>query len=381
LSVAATLGAQGHRLTLVEQASGRRSGGVAIDVRGRALDTARRMAIYDEIFHNRISANEVWRFVDRDGDLLASWHVAAQFYDSPGDLELLRDTLVEILGDKVPGDADMRYDETLTGLAEHADGVTASFAGRADEEFDLVVGADGLHSAVRGFVFGPESQFVHHLGSYVGLVRGARSMEDIPGTEVYNEPGRVLVVAGQNPEPVAMFAFRSGWLDHDFRDVESHKRLVLDAFADVDGWRVKDALADVRTCDNFYFDTIAQVRMPSWSTDRVVLVGDSGYGPSFFSGMGSSLAMVGAEILADELAVGDSITSALRRYDRQMRPVVDEAQAMALDGMDVLFPDTWEAIQERNAAFNAVPVPVRDSSRTVPGASAGDAATASNHVR
>ncbi|MEV5807232.1 FAD-dependent monooxygenase [Streptomyces parvulus] len=351
LSAAVVLGARGHRLTVIEQAAGRRSGGVAIDVRGRALETARAMGVLDDIHASRITANAVWNFVDSEGSVQGSWHIADELYDSPDDIELLRDRLAEILAARVPRDVVFRYDETLTDLTQDATGVTASYAGRAPERFDLVVGADGLHSTVRRIAFGPERDFLHHLGSYVGLVRGAHRLADLSGMQIYNVPGRVLSVAADNPEPVAMLAFRSPWLDYDFRDTDAQKRLVLEAFDDVSGWRVPDALAEVRACDNFYFDSIAQVRMPGWSSGRVVLVGDSGYGPSFFSGMGSSLAMIGAESLAAALSDETSVENALRQYERQMRPHVDDAQSMALDGMDWLFPETQEGIDERNAAW------------------------------
>ncbi|MER5432382.1 FAD-dependent monooxygenase [Streptomyces sp. NPDC002588] len=354
LSTAVALGAQGHRLTVVEQAGGRRSGGVAIDVRGKALDTARAMGVYEDIYESRITENEAWEFVDGEGRTQASWRVAEQFYDSPDDVELLRDRLVEILAAHVPAGVEFRYDETLTGLSQDGSGVTATYSERAPERFDLVVGADGLHSTVRRLVFGPERDHLHHLGSYVGLVRGAYSLAGPGGTQIYNVPGRVMSVAGKSPEPVVMLAFRSPWLDYDYRDVDAQRRIVLSAFEGVSGWRVSDALAEVRTSGNFYFDSIAQVRMPGWSNGRVVLVGDAGYGPSFFSGMGSSLAMLGADLLAGELSAGGSVEAALSRYEQRMRPHVTEAQSMALDGMDLLFPQTQEAIDRRNAELNAI---------------------------
>lgn len=353
LSAAMTLGSQGHRLTLAEQADGPRSGGVAIDVRGAALEVARAWGVYDDILASRITANEAWRFVSEGGEVEAVWHVAEQFYDSPEDLELLRDRLVEILRQRVPAGIEERFDEHLCGLSEDQSGAWATFEGRTPQRFDLVIGADGLHSTVRQLAFGPESDHLRYLGSYVGLIRNTRSFGDLDGTFVFNRPGRVLMVAGGNPEPTAMFAFRSPWLDHDFRNTESHKRLVQDAFAGDDGWRMSEALEELHATDDFYFDSVAQVRMNSWTRGRVALVGDAGYGPSFFSGMGSSLAMVGADILAAELESSDDLGVALAGYDRRMREHVDSAQAMALDGMDVLFPATQDAIEARNAELRS----------------------------
>lgn len=353
LSAATALGAQGHRLTLVERAGGPRSGGVAIDVRGAALQAARAWGVYDDIYASRITANEAWRFVSEDGEIEAVWHVAEQFYESPEDVELLRDRLVDILRERIADDTEQRFDEHLADLSEDGTGVWATFEGREPERFDLVIGADGLHSTVRRIVFGPELDHLHHLGSYVGLVRNARSLGDLDGTFVFNRPGRVLTVAGGNPQPTAMFAFRSPWLDHDFRDMESHRRLVQDVFAGDDGWRMSEALEELRVTEDFYFDSVAQVRMDSWTRGRVVLVGDAGYGPSFFSGMGSSLAMIGADILSAELERSVDLPAALAAYDRGMREHVDAAQAMALDGMDILFPATQEAIEARNADLRA----------------------------
>ena len=354
LSVATALRGSGHDLTVAERAGAPRSGGVAIDVRGDALRTARRWGIHDDVVRARITANEVWNFVDEVGDVQASWKVAEQFYDSPEDVELLRDDLVDILAARVSPDTDMRFDEDLVELVPDDTGVWATFAGRAPQRFDLVVGADGLHSTVRRLAFGSEHAFLRHLGCYVGLVRGARSLADLDATYVFNRPGRVLMVAGGNPQPVAMFAFRSPGLEYDFRDAAAHKRLVLDAFGSDAGWRMGDALEELRDSQDFYFDAVAQARMTSWVRGRVVLVGDAGYGPSFFSGMGSSLAMLGAEVLAEGLVAGTPVEESLARYDVRMRDHVDPAHALAAEGMDLLFPASQDEIEARNRSLRAM---------------------------
>jgi 2-polyprenyl-6-methoxyphenol hydroxylase-like FAD-dependent oxidoreductase len=162
----------------------------------------------------------------------------------------------------------------------------------------------------------------------------------------------MLMRRGDGVECSALFGFRSNWIDYDFRDIEAHRRLVLEAFAGEDAWKVPAILDDVRRSTDLYFDSVSQIRMPRWTTGSTAVVRDAGYCASFFSGTGTSLAMVGAALLAQEIeAAGHDLSVALPAYERAMNPIVEEAQAMASDGADILFPITAEGIEARNTTL------------------------------
>ena len=148
----------------------------------------------------------------------------------------------------------------------------------------------------------------------------------------------------------AVFMFRSPLLAYDYHDLDQQKKLLTDAFAG-ERWRVPELLAAVAAADDVYFDSVSQVRMPSWTKGRVALVGDSGYGPSGLSGMGTTLAMVGAELLARALETGD-----LTAYEQAHRPLVAKAQAGASRGAGMLVPTTNFAIWRRNQLTKVLPL-------------------------
>lgn len=352
LSAAHFLGAAGHDVTVVEMAGSPRSGGVAIDVRAEAIGVADRMGILEQVRADRITVADVYRFVDAAGTEQAVFEPGTEFYDSPGDIEILRDRLLEILMEVVPESVGLRYDTSISSIVDGPDAISVGLSDGSVETFDLVVGADGMHSQVRALTFGPETEHVHHLGSYVAIVKDCH-LDPVVGTVVYNSPGRMVGLRGDGDATVMFVAFRSEPLVYDFRSTEDHKRLVVDAFSQEDGWIVPEAMQDVANSQDFYFDSISQVRMPSWSKGRVVLVGDAGYAASFFSGMGTSLAMLGAEALGTELRDDRPLGEALAAYDRRLRSQVDEAQAMAINGVDILFPADAEAIESRNRDFRA----------------------------
>lgn len=355
LASAHWLARAGHAVTVVERADGLRSGGVSIDVREEAVEVARHMGVLDDVRERRVPHEDVYRFVDGSGTTQAELRPADHVYDSSDDVEISRDVLSDILRAAVPDSVTFRFDTWVTAIAdESGEPVEVTLSDGSVGRFDLVVGADGMHSNVRELVFGAEKEFVHHLGLYVSIAKSCRTVRVETGSEVLNTPGRMVMLRSDGTSTSALLGFRSEWLDHDFRDASAQREIVRRAFAGMDGWVAPQAVAEVLDADDFYFDSVSQIRMSSWSRGRCVLVGDAAYCASFFSGMGTTLAMVGAHALAESLhAAGGDVPAALDAYDDRMRPIVERAQGIAGQGAALLFPPTLEAIEERNAGLRA----------------------------
>lgn len=358
LSTAHLLAAAGHAVTVVERSDAPRQGGVAVDVRGDALEVARRMGILEHIERSRVTYEDRFDFIGADGQVAASFCPNEDFYDSPDDIEISRDVLADILRDAVPDSVTVLYGTWIERIEEHPDGATVSLHGHPPLHADLVVGADGMHSRVRQLMFGAEPEFVHHLGLFVAVLRRSAQGHDVHGSEVFNVPGRMLMLRGDGEDCSALLGFRSDWIDYDHRDLDAHRAMVRDAFDGVRGWKVPAVLAEVATSDDLYFDSVSQIRMPTRVSGRTVLVGDAGYCASFFSGMGTSLAMQGAATLADALAATDGdVPAALALYDQRIAPIAEAAQALAGDGAAILFPETAEAIEARNEQLSLTTAP------------------------
>jgi 2-polyprenyl-6-methoxyphenol hydroxylase-like FAD-dependent oxidoreductase len=209
---------------------------------------------------------------------------------------------------------------------------------------DLVVGADGPHSAVRLLAFGPEEQFVKPLGGYnawftapdtVGLDGWYLMYQAPPGLNASMRPSHDPATAK------AGLAFRSDPIEYDRRDIDAQRALLVERFHGA-GWECDALLQAAADADDFYFDAFTQVHMPTLSKGRVTLVGDAGYCASPLSGMGTSLALVGAYVLAGEIGPaesldGEGIRSALQRYEAVMRPYIDRCQDLP-NGIDGYVP-------------------------------------------
>ena len=350
LSTAYWMSRYGHRVTVVERADGLRSGGVAIDVRQQALSVAQEMGILDEIRKNRVKADDIYRFVNSESQVEAVFEPATQFYDSADDIEISRDALGEILARHMPSDVEFLFGVGIDTLEDRDPGVLVTLSDGTARNFDLVVGADGMHSTVRSLVFGAEKEFLRHLGLYVAIVKHCEVDEPVVGSIVYNIPGRMAMMRGDGTSCSLLLGFRSPWIEYDYRDTEVHRSLVSAAFENMHGWRMHEVHREVGRASELYFDSVGQILMPRWTSGHVALVGDAGYCASFFSGMGTSLAMIGAATLAKSIeSAGGHLRLGLEAYDQAMAPVVAEAQKMAEDGAAILFPRTANEIKERNA--------------------------------
>jgi 2-polyprenyl-6-methoxyphenol hydroxylase-like FAD-dependent oxidoreductase len=344
--------------TVVEQAPAPRPGGQAVDLRGAAREVVDRMGILEQVRQAHTGTRGM-AFVDAANRRLASMP-ADLLGDSGGavaELEILRSDLAGILAGLTRDDVEYVFGDVVTEIAEGDDGVKVSFERGAPRSFDLVVGADGLHSGVRGLAFGPESRFVRDLGAYVASFT-AQSRLDLDGWELlHSAPGRTagLYPVRRGGQAKAMFYFASPPLAYDRRDLDRQKRLLAEAFAGV-GWEVPRLLEAMWPATDFYFDRIAQVRMDRWSAGRVALVGDAAFGPSPLAGVGTSLALVGAYVLAGELAAADGDHDrAFAGYEASLRDYVARGQRLAKGNTAGLIPRSRSRIWVRNQLVRALP--------------------------
>jgi 2-polyprenyl-6-methoxyphenol hydroxylase-like FAD-dependent oxidoreductase len=324
----------GFTPTVVERAPSLRAGGHAVDVRGAALEVIERMGLTDRLRRARTEMRGM-SMVDRHGaEIMRSTEVALSSgrLDSD-DVEVLREDLIGMLFDATGPYTRYLFGDSVATLEQTGDGVRVTFDNAAPETFDLVVGADGLHSTVRRLAFGPEQPYLHHLGAYLGVFT-APNFLDLDRWQVWlraEAVGYGIYSARDNTEIRVNLGFESGPLDYDRRDIDAQRKLIEDRVADA-GWETPRLLAAMWRATDFYFDAMAQIRMDRWSTGRVTLLGDAGYCPSPLSGQGTSLALVGAYVLAESLAAsGGDHRAGLERYERRMREFVTLNQALATE--------------------------------------------------
>ncbi|QKW09199.1 FAD-dependent monooxygenase [Streptomyces sp. NA04227] len=345
------LNRHGFAVTVVEKAGAVRSGGYPVDVRGTALEVVRRMGILPRLREAHIDLRRL-TFLDADGGEVASLDPHALTGGVAGeDLEVRRGDLTGALYAAVRDDVEFLFDDSLDTLDQSSGhGVDVLFRGGARRRFDMVVGADGLHSRTRALAFGPERPFHRYLGyCFAGF-----TMPNTFGLRrevvLWNVPGRAAALyAVEDSDAVhALLNFARPEPPFDaFRDPCAQRDLVAGVFADA-GWEVPGLLAALRDAHDLFFDSVSQIRMPRWSSGRVALVGDAAYAPSFLTGQGTSLALVGAYMLAASLA-GRDHAAGFVAYEHSTREFVTLNQDQVGTGDATLFPTTARALEQRNA--------------------------------
>ena len=353
------LNAAGFKTTVVERAPGLRAGGYVLDFWGLGYDIAERMGLASALNRVGYSMREM-RIVDARGERITGFG-ARVFRELTGGrfITLARGDLARLLFETVKGETEVLFGDEIVGLEERPDYVQAQFRHAGARPFDLVIGADGLHSDVRKLAFGPQQQFEKDLGYVVAAfeTRGYRPRdEDV--YVIYSEPRQMVArFALHDDRTLFLFVFTDEQLSATMPDLEAQKAMLRRRFGGR-GWECAQILERLDRAPDLYFDPVAQIKMASWSRGRVALVGDAAFCVSLMAGQGSALAMTAAYVLAGELArAGGKHDEAFRRYEALLRPFIESKQKGAERFSAAFAPRTRFGLFLRNQVVRACAIP------------------------
>ena len=350
----------GHDVTLIEKAPRFRSGGYIIDFWGVGYDLAERMGLLPQVLGAGYHVKRV-QLVDTAGKRLSGFFTDALSQVSKGRfISLPRGDLAGAIYGAVAGRAETIFGDSITAIDAHAHGVHVSFEKAPAREFDLVVGADGLHSNVRDLVFGAESRFERQLGYHVAAFEavGYRPRDELTYV-AYGVPGRqVARFALHGDRSMFLFIFTDDRMaGNEPGDIAGYKATLKRTFGEA-GWECPAILRALDEASDMYFDKVSQIRMDAWSKGRVVLVGDAAACVSLLAGEGSGLAMTEAYILAGELrAARSDYHQAFTRYEQRLRPFIEGKQEAARKFASSFAPRTAFGIWIRIQALKLMGIP------------------------
>ena len=342
----------GFEVTIVERAESLRLGGQNVDIKGAAQKIAQWMGIEEEI--RAADTGELGvLFVDENNVTKAALPKGESNLGT-SELEILRGDLVQILYKHTKDDVEYLFGNQIIALEEHVDGVKVSFQNGEVRDFDLVICADGIRSRTRQLIFGDEP-FVKPVGLYVSYFTIPRGPSDSRWARWYNATdARVIVMRPDNEGTTrASFSFMSEPMGYEKLSLEEQKQLLRDKFSDA-GWEAKRVLAAMEENSDLYFDAISQVIAPRWSKGRCAMTGDAAFCPSPLTGMGVSLSIVGAYILAGELSRHAHYADAFAAYEKSFRPYVTKVQKLPPGVPWLAHPKTKWGIYFLNTILNVI---------------------------
>jgi 2-polyprenyl-6-methoxyphenol hydroxylase-like FAD-dependent oxidoreductase len=326
----------GFNPTIVERAPSLLVGGYKIEVRGAALQVLRQMAVHDAVVAAHTDMQGAI-LVDKEGNIVNRMSGDDFGHRVGGDMEIVRGTLCQILKDHL-GDVELLFGDTVQGITQSSDSTQVQFTKNGVRDFDLVIGADGLHSNVRRIAFGEEARFLRDLGLYLCVYSIPNYLQLDRMEFQYSELGRIAAIWSSRGDAnaKACFGFAAPSVRIDLQDRDQQQQALRTVYAGI-GWEVPRLLEMMPAASDWYFDTAAQIDMPRWSQGRVVLVGDAAYCASPMSGQGTSIALIGAYVLAGELAAASgAYPRAFAEFENPMRPFVEANQAVGLRSANLM---------------------------------------------
>jgi 2-polyprenyl-6-methoxyphenol hydroxylase-like FAD-dependent oxidoreductase len=359
-----------YKITIVERGGSTQAYGQNIDIRGAGATIIRKMGL-DTAVRAHLTGEEGARFVDRDDRIAAEFPAdkTGRIQTGTSDLEILRGRLASLCYGRCKSYSDelrqggrgdglkFLFDETLASITQDESKVQVKFSRSGEERsYDLLVGADGILSTTRKMVFGAEddSERIHQTGMYGAFFSMPRGGNDSIWRRWFHASGRrgIMIRPSEDPERSTVFMYVISDTDkryaeaarRDHGGVDKQKALLEDLFKDA-GWECERVIREMHAAEDFYYNMIAQIKMPHWTHGRVALLGDAGYCPSPISGMGTTLAMTGAYNLAGALhAHPTSHSDAFAAYESTIRPNVEKAQKLLPGFPHILNPETETGI-------------------------------------
>ncbi len=349
----------GFNPTIVEVSPKLREGGYAIDFMGAGFDVAEKMEIIPALEKADIDISKV-AFVDKNDKEKGSmnYRKIKELMNNRA-FTFLRSDLAKVIYESLDNNVEIIFGDSIEKVEQDQDNVIVTFRSGKNRSFDLLVGADGLHSNVRNLIFGSEAQFERYYGYYTSSF----TLENYPAKgrafSMFNVPGKQAAVYSYSANSTAaFFVFTSPEkLKYNHHDIEKQKQILKDEFMGI-GWRCPEILAKIDSSSDFYFDTISQVKMDNWSRGRTTLVGDACDCPSLLSGKGSTLAMVGAYILAGELKLANgNYETGFKNYEDIFKPFISKKQKSAQGFAKSFIPKSNFGIWVRNQALKIMSLP------------------------
>ena len=348
----------GHEPTLIEKASAPRKGGYLVDCWGLGYDQAEKMGILPELLELGYHVQQV-QWVNAAGKVSASFHpeILRQMADERF-VTVERGDLAMALFRQVEGKVEIFFDDSIAAIDEKSDRVDVTFEHAAPRSFDLVVGADGLHSRVRELTFGPIEQFEKYLDMRVAAIE----VDDYqPRDELtfisHTEPRRqVSRFSKRNNKTLFLLGLREPLVGPGVPQTDDEKRDELKRGLAGMGWECPQILAALDNMNHIYYDVVSQIQMERWTRGRVALIGDAAACLSLLAGEGTGMGMLEAYVLAGELTLaGTDYATAFGRYEQRLQPLLKRKQKNALKVAPTFLPKSRLAIVVRNVITRILP--------------------------